>query len=60
MEISICKEENYDGEIYGDLEKEFQINLENREKLAKDYGDIIDINKMFKIIMINYIYFIVF
>jgi hypothetical protein len=39
MDKSIFKEENFDGEIYGDLGKEYQISLGNKEKQEKDCGD---------------------
>lgn len=39
MDNNINKAGNSDGVIYGDLEKEFQTNLEKKEVPEKDYGE---------------------
>lgn len=40
MGMSILKEENWDGVICGDLEKEYLISLGRKEKQGKDCGEI--------------------
>lgn len=34
------KQENFDGEIFGDSVEEYQISSENKENMVKEYGDV--------------------
>ena len=39
MDNNTRRQEYWNGEIYGDLAAEYQINLENKESMVKDYGE---------------------